>query len=104
MRLVGPRPEDPRFVDMANPLHYDVFSSTPGITGVSQLVFEDEAFLLDEGDPEGSYGAVLSNKLALDSWYLARRSTRLDLWIIGKTVRAVVGRSPTTADEVYAWR
>src|SRR4051812_31234613 len=31
MVLVGPRPEDPRYVDPSNPLHRAVFSARPGI-------------------------------------------------------------------------
>ena len=33
MALVGPRPEDPRYVDLTDPLHAAVFGARPGITG-----------------------------------------------------------------------
>ena len=37
MALVGPRPEDARYVDRADPLHRAVFSALPGITGPTAL-------------------------------------------------------------------
>lgn len=101
MLLVGPRPEDPRFVDLADPLHRLVFTATPGITGLTQLAFADEASMLDVEDPERHYREViLPRKLALDADYLRRRSARLDLWILGQTLLTAVGRrTPLAAIE-----
>jgi lipopolysaccharide/colanic/teichoic acid biosynthesis glycosyltransferase len=94
MRFVGPRPEDPRFVDMTQALHGLVFTARPGITGLSQLVHADEEMHNPAVDPERSYREkVLPEKLRIDAAYLRRRSTRLDLWIIAQTSRAVVGRT-----------
>ena len=93
MSLVGPRPEDPAFVDMTDPLHRRVFSAKPGITGLAQLEFHDEARLLAGVDPERRYREViLPAKLRLDAEYLDRRSTMLDMAILFRTIRAVVGR------------
>lgn len=101
MRLVGPRPEDPRYVDFDDPSHREVFSATPGMTGLAQLVFQNEAALLDRDDPDRSYRErILSPKVALDRLYLARRSTRFDLWILGRTVMAIVGSSGLTPAEI----
>ncbi len=47
MRFVGPRPEDPRYVDLTLPLHRQVFTAPPGIAGLTQLVYADEGRLLD---------------------------------------------------------
>jgi len=92
MTLVGPRPEDPRFVDWSNPVHRRVFTAKPGIAGLAQLEFHDEARLLRGPDPEGAYRReVLPAKLALDMEYLDRRSMRLDLQILARTFRAVLG-------------
>ncbi len=92
MSLVGPRPEVPAFVDMTDPLHRLVFSAKPGITGLAQLEFHDEARLLAGEDPERRYReVVLPAKLRLDAEYLDRRSTMLDLAILFRTIRAVVG-------------
>jgi lipopolysaccharide/colanic/teichoic acid biosynthesis glycosyltransferase len=93
MRLVGPRPEDPRFVDFADPLHREVFTARPGLTGLAQLVFVDEASAIDPANPEGHYrDAILPAKLQLDAAYLRNRTARLDLWILAQTPRAILGR------------
>jgi lipopolysaccharide/colanic/teichoic acid biosynthesis glycosyltransferase len=94
MNLIGPRPEDPRFVDFDNPLHRTVFTSKPGITGLTQLAFVDEVSLLgsDDATADRLYRElILPRKVALDATYLSRRSWRLDLWIIARTFRAVIG-------------
>ena len=93
MRLVGPRPEDPRFVDFRDPLHRLVFTARPGITGLAQLLHADEASLLDGADPEREYeDRILPVKLRIDAAYLRNRSPALDLWILAQTPRALLGR------------
>ena len=93
MSLVGPRPEDPAFVDLTIPLHRKVFTARPGITGLAQLQYHDEARLLDGVDPERQYREeILPAKLRLDAEYLDRRSTLLDLQILLRTVGAVFRR------------
>lgn len=96
MRLVGPRPEDPHFVDFDVPLHRLVFSARPGITGLTQLLNAEEELRRVHDDPERVYReVVLPRKLELDAIYLRHRSTRLDLWILTQTPRAVMGREIT---------
>ena len=91
MSLVGPRPEDPAYVDLSQPLHRRVFSAKPGITGLAQLEYLREADLLVGPDPERRYREeVLPAKLKLDAEYLDRRTTLLDLQILLRTVRTVV--------------
>jgi lipopolysaccharide/colanic/teichoic acid biosynthesis glycosyltransferase len=91
MSLVGPRPEDPAYVDMADPIHRRVFSAKPGLTGLAQLEYRDEATLLVGPDAERRYREViLPAKLKLDVDYLDRRSTVLDLQILARTVRALL--------------
>lgn len=91
MSLVGPRPEDPRFVDWANPLHRKVFSAKPGITGLAQLEYHAEETLLVDGDPERLYREkILPAKLVLDSRYLDDQTMRLDLQILARTFSAVL--------------
>jgi lipopolysaccharide/colanic/teichoic acid biosynthesis glycosyltransferase len=87
MSLVGPRPEDPAYVDLANPLHLRVFSAKPGITGLAQLAYRDEAELLAGPDADQRYRhEILPAKLRLDAEYLDRRTTVLDLKILARTV------------------
>ncbi len=67
-----------------------MFTAKPGITGLAQLEFHDEARLLGGVDVEEAYRRdVLPAKLALDVEYLDRRSLRLDLQILAR--RTVVG-------------
>jgi lipopolysaccharide/colanic/teichoic acid biosynthesis glycosyltransferase len=91
MSLVGPRPEDPAYVDLTDALHRRVFSAKPGITGLAQLAYRDEATLLGGADAEQRYrDEILPAKLRLDAEYLDRRSTLLDLQILARTVAAVL--------------
>jgi lipopolysaccharide/colanic/teichoic acid biosynthesis glycosyltransferase len=91
MSLVGPRPEDPRYVDLADPLHRRVFTARPGITGLAQLEFHDEAAMLVGPDAERVYREqILPAKLRIDADYLARRSVRLDIEIMARTVLAAL--------------
>jgi lipopolysaccharide/colanic/teichoic acid biosynthesis glycosyltransferase len=93
MRLVGPRPEDLRFVDFGDPLHRLVFSVRPGITGLAQLLHVDEASRLGGDDPERHYlEVVLPGKLRVDAVYLRYRSTSLDIWILARTPLVLFGK------------
>jgi lipopolysaccharide/colanic/teichoic acid biosynthesis glycosyltransferase len=93
MLLVGPRPEDPRYVDWSDPLHRLVFGSRPGITGPTALEYGDEEALLAQ-ESKGSLEIlddiyrqrVLPRKLALDAEYLRTRSWRGDIAILRRTV------------------
>jgi lipopolysaccharide/colanic/teichoic acid biosynthesis glycosyltransferase len=100
MRLVGPRPETPEFVDPADPIWHRVLSVRPGIAGLAQLVFADEARLLAMPDAHATYRRdIQPRKLAIDACYVAHRSGSLDAWIIARTITVLVGR-PATIDEV----
>jgi lipopolysaccharide/colanic/teichoic acid biosynthesis glycosyltransferase len=91
MSLVGPRPEDPAYVDFADPLHRRVFSAKPGITGLAQLKYRDEADLLAGPDADQRYRReILPAKLRLDAEYLDRRTTLFDLKILARTVGTIL--------------
>lgn len=93
MSVVGPRPEDPRYVDARDPLHRFVFAARPGITGPTQIAFRHEEQMLLVSDADAHYRAVvLPAKLAMDAEYLRRRTVRSDLGIMLGTVRAIVDR------------
>lgn len=95
MRLVGPRPEDPRFVEPADPSHREVYSVRPGMTGLAQLYFSDEARWLAGPDPDTTYReTVLPRKLRYDLAYVRHRSWRLDLWILAATPTAILTGKP----------
>jgi lipopolysaccharide/colanic/teichoic acid biosynthesis glycosyltransferase len=87
MRLVGPRPEDPRFVALYEPYQLLVLSVCPGITGPSQLAFFDEEHVLAATDAEAVYiRDILPRKLALDLEYARRHTLLQDLRILAQTL------------------
>lgn len=111
MALVGPRPEDPRYVDLTDPLHARVFGALPGITGPTAVAHRDEESILAtaateiavaEGrtvptpdDLERTYRErILPAKLAMDADYLDHRSWRGDIDILWATIS---GRTPLDA-------
>lgn len=103
MSLVGPRPEDPAFVDWSDPLHRRVFTARPGITGPAQIQFRDEEWLLDGPDSEAVYRSViLPAKLRLDADYLDRPSLRRDVALLARTGFAVIRRSSPLSDSVLS--
>lgn len=98
MSLVGPRPEDPRYVDLEDPDHRFVFRARPGITGPTQLAFRDEASLFTGPDPEAEYRErILPLKLEMDAEYLRRRTIRSDLGILLRTAAVLVPRRHGTS-------
>jgi lipopolysaccharide/colanic/teichoic acid biosynthesis glycosyltransferase len=92
MSLVGPRPEDPAFVELNQNTYSTILEVRPGITGLSQLAFASESDVLDPDDRLGHYVArILPQKIGMDLLYASRRSLGMDLRILWWTLRAVVG-------------
>src|SRR5205085_1158106 len=93
MSLVGPRPEDPAFVALYQDEFEEVLRVRPGITGLSQLAFAKENQILARPELKGSYIIrLLPAKLAIDRFYVERRSLFLDLQIVAWTLVALVLR------------
>ena len=95
MSLVGPRPEVPRYVaHYPAELREKVLSVRPGITDIASIEYRDESTVLARAaDPEHAYvNEVLPHKLALAARYVERSSLWLDVWLIGRTVWAIVRR------------
>ena len=95
MSLVGPRPEVPRYVaHYPAELRDKVLSVRPGITDIASIEYRDEsAVLARAADPEHAYiHEVLPHKLALAARYVERSSLWLDVWLIWRTVVAIVRR------------
>jgi lipopolysaccharide/colanic/teichoic acid biosynthesis glycosyltransferase len=110
MALAGPRPEDPRYVDMADPLHVRVYGALPGITSPTALAYRNEEAIVTETarelarahgrsdttgeDVDRAYREVVQPaKLAMDAEYLATRSTRTDIAVLGMTIGQVLRRT-----------
>ena len=90
MSLVGPRPEDPRYVALYTPEQRQVLQVRPGITSAASLAFRHEEALLTGADWETTYRTeVLPSKLAIDLDYLRQRTLRSDLQLILHTIAAM---------------
>ena len=90
MSLVGPRPEDPRYVVLYTQEQRRVLSVRPGITSAASLAYRHEEQLLAGADWETTYrNRVLPDKLAIDLAYLDRRTVVSDLKLIFRTIAAV---------------
>lgn len=89
MSLVGPRPEVPQFVDIADPVWQSLLLVKPGITDLASLVHRhEEEILAGTADPERYYrDVVLPAKLALNFYYLQNRNFWRDLKLIMLTAR-----------------
>ena len=86
MSLVGPRPEDPRYVALYTPEQRRALSVRPGITSPASLRFRREEELLQGEDWERVYlEEVMPAKLRIELDYLERRSLWRDVSVITQT-------------------
>jgi lipopolysaccharide/colanic/teichoic acid biosynthesis glycosyltransferase len=93
MSLVGPRPEDARYVALYTPEQRRVLSVRPGITSPASLRFRQEEDLLrGEGWRRVYREQVLPAKLQIELDYLEGASLWRDLGILVQTVLALVPR------------
>jgi lipopolysaccharide/colanic/teichoic acid biosynthesis glycosyltransferase len=91
MSLVGPRPEDPGFVQLRADDYRHILEVKPGITGLSQLAFARESEILDPNDRHGHYVTrLLPVKARIDRLYAQRRSLWMDAKILVWTAAAVL--------------
>ena len=83
MSLVGPRPEDARFVALHEREYSEIVSVRPGVTGLCQLAFAREAEILDPDDRLGHYVEwILPQKVAIDQLYVHSRTFGGDVKIL----------------------
>jgi lipopolysaccharide/colanic/teichoic acid biosynthesis glycosyltransferase len=73
MAIVGPRPTLGAQVDLYTPRQRRRLEVKPGLTGWAQV--------------NGRAGIPWEERIELDVWYVDHRSARLDLRILGRTVR-----------------
>ena len=95
MSLVGPRPEDPRYVASYSPEQRRVLSIRPGITGPAAIAYRHEERLLSSvPDVEHTYVTkVLPAKLQLDLEYVDNRTLVNDFRLLFRTLGAIVSRN-----------
>ncbi len=94
MSIVGPRPEDPRFVALHPRDYQRILSVRPGITGLSQLAFADESRILHADHIVDDYVArILPQKVRLDILYAGGHSVGGDLQVLSWTAAALLLRT-----------
>src|SRR5262245_36513978 len=109
MSLIGPRPEVPRYVDLADSMWRLVLEARPGITDPMPLRLRNEEALLVEveGDRERFYlETLLPFKLEGNLNYLQARSWRSDLTVLWRTIIAVAFPNKTplpTLEEIHSY-
>jgi len=93
MSLIGPRPEDPAFVDEASEAWAEILEVAPGITGAASVeYFNEEERLRAASDPIALYrSSILPEKLAIDRLYLSRCSPAGDARLLLRTVARLFG-------------
>lgn len=90
MSLVGPRPEDPRYVALYTAEQRVILRARPGITSAASLAYRHEERVLGGPNWEGIYCTeVMPAKIAIDLAYLDRRTVWSDLKLIGQTIAAM---------------
>jgi lipopolysaccharide/colanic/teichoic acid biosynthesis glycosyltransferase len=91
MSIVGPRPEDPRYVALYTPEQREVLAVRPGITSPASVRFRNEEALLSGKDWERRYiEEIMPAKLALDLEYVRQASLRRDLAVLWETLAALL--------------
>lgn len=95
MSIVGPRPEDPRYVARYTPEQRRVFSVRPGMASPAFLKYRHEEELLAAlgGNLEEAYlQHVLPDKLRMDLDYIACQSFAYDLAILAQAALSLFTR------------
>lgn len=91
MSLTGPRPEDPRYVELYTAEQREILSVRPGITSAASLAFRHEEQLLSGADWERKYlEEVMPAKLAVDLDYIRHSTLTSDVRLIVRTIKSML--------------
>ena len=89
MAIVGPRPTLPEQVAQYSERERGRLAIRPGITGWAQV--------------NGRTSLPWAQRIELDLWYIEHRTWRLDLTILGRSVRMVFGGEGLYKGETGGW-
>jgi lipopolysaccharide/colanic/teichoic acid biosynthesis glycosyltransferase len=96
MSVIGPRPEVGRLVRHYTPEQRRILDQTPGLAGLSQLVYPHEADVLQGySNPEEVYRQhLMPKKLSVDLEYERSRTFRSDLLLLTEIILlSLIGKS-----------
>ena len=101
MSLVGPRPEDRRYVALYTPEQRRVLSVRPGITSPASIAYRNEEAMLGDHNVDDLYTrVVMPAKLEMDLAYIAHMDLGSDLKVIAMTIRALFRVNGQAVDEL----
>ena len=90
MSMVGPRPEDARYIAMYTPDQRKVLDVRPGITSLASVKYRNEEAMLIGKDWETTYvNEIMPAKLAIDLEYVQHASVMRDIEIMFRTFLAL---------------
>jgi len=90
MSLVGPRPEDPRYVALYTPAQRQVLKVKPGITSAASLTYRHEESMLSGPEWETIYrNEVMPTKLKIDLAQTMDGNVWSDMRIIARTIVSI---------------
>jgi lipopolysaccharide/colanic/teichoic acid biosynthesis glycosyltransferase len=90
MSLVGPRPEDPRYVALYTPDQREVLRVRPGITSPASVAYRNEEAILAGDNWHTRYiEEVMPAKLAIDLEYVQHGTLLTDVKILAQTFLAL---------------
>jgi lipopolysaccharide/colanic/teichoic acid biosynthesis glycosyltransferase len=94
MSLVGPRPEDPRYVKTYSQEQLQVLRVKPGMTSPATILHRYEEQMLTGPNWEETYrNEILPAKLRIELNYLSHRTLLQDVLILAQTVFVLFGKS-----------
>jgi FlaA1/EpsC-like NDP-sugar epimerase/lipopolysaccharide/colanic/teichoic acid biosynthesis glycosyltransferase len=94
MSLVGPRPEDPRYVALYSRKERTALCERPGMTSAASTSYRYEQQILSRPDWEEVYVLeVMPAKLEIDLAYLSHRTFSSDLGILIRTIAVLFERT-----------
>lgn len=90
MSIVGPRPEDARYVARYTPDQRKVLEVRPGITSLASVKYRNEEAMLRGKDWETTYvNEIMPAKLAIDMEYVREATVVRDVEIMARTFLAL---------------
>jgi lipopolysaccharide/colanic/teichoic acid biosynthesis glycosyltransferase len=95
LSLVGPRPEDPKFVSTYSDSEMQILKFRPGITSAASLEFSSEEEVLHKMIQSGvsfedAYNKIMQAKIHTDIAHFSKQSIKADLALIPKTLRRLL--------------
>ena len=98
MSIVGPRPEDPRYVDWYTAEQREILRWRPGITSPASVTYRNEESVLAAAENlDIAYRSVMAEKIRIDLGYFRSASLLGDLRWMYRTGIAVIAANRTAA-------